>query len=123
MFIPASRKSLTPADKKKTLRFGMKFLVVGIAILTYCLYQAAVHDLTFRMLEHEEWRQFGPLAVLGIVFSGIGGMLVAIASGLVKKSCPECGAVVPFEAVSCDQCEDGSESDRHQVNSSSNNGG
>lgn len=100
----------------------MKFLLVGIALLSYCLYQAGAHELTFQMLEYEQWRHLGPIAVLGIMFSGIGGMLVAITSGLVKKSCPDCGAIVPFEAISCEQCEDGSESNRHQVNSSSESG-
>ena len=97
----------------------MKFLLVGIALLSYCLYQAGAHDLTFQMLEYEQWRHLGPIAVLGIVFSALGGLLVLITSSLVKKSCPACGAIAKFEAISCEQCGDGSESNQHQVNSSS----
>lgn len=82
----------------------MKLLLVGVALISYCLYQAGANDLTFQMLEHEQWKHVGLIAILGGIFSGIGGILVAITTGLVKKSCSSCGAVASFRAVSCEQC-------------------
>lgn len=105
MFFYSSRTRSTPQDWKKAYRTGIKFLLVGIALFSYFLYQAGANDLTFQMLEHEQWKHVGMIAVLGGIFSAIGGILVAITTGLVKKSCPSCGAVASNGAVSCEQCE------------------